>query len=229
MSARLLLVEDDPRIASVLQRGLAAEGYHVEVAADGPQALDRIRTDEFAVMILDRMMPGMDGLEVCRRLREEGNRILVLMLTAKDAVQDRIDGLEGGADDYLTKPFAFGEVLARVEALLRRSSPPKSTSVLRVRDVRLDLADKVAWRGERKIPLTPKEFALLACLMKQPGEIVSREQLLKTVWRLNFDPGTKVVEVYIRYLRQKIDTPGSKPFIESVRGFGYRIRVPGDE
>ena len=223
MTSRILLVEDDARIVSFLQRGLAAEGYAVEIARNGPEALDRLRSEKFALIILDRMMPGMDGIEVVRQLREKGIRTLVLMLTAKDALQDRIEGLQGGADDYLTKPFAFEEVLARVQALLRRASSSEGRSELRVRDLRLDLAEKVAWIGGRKIVLTPKEFKLLARLMENSGQIVSREDLLRTVWKLNFDPGTKVVDVYIRYLRRKIDTPGAKPFIETVRGFGYRI------
>ena len=223
MKARLLLVEDDQRIASFLQRGLRAEGYEVELARNGDQALERLRGEDFELVILDRMMPGMDGLEVCRKIREEGNRSLILMLTAKDALQDRVDGLKGGADDYLTKPFAFDEVLARLEALMRRSSPAANPNMLRVGDLRLDLADKIAWRGDRKIALTPKEFDLLSCLMRRAGHVVSREELLLNVWKLKFDPGTKVVDVYIRFLRQKIDLAGEKPTIETVRGFGYRI------
>ena len=223
MSARLLLVEDDRRIASVLKRGLEGEGYAVDLAHDGAQALERVRSEDFAVIILDRMMPGLDGLEVCKKLREAGNRSLVLMLTAKDALQDKIDGLKGGADDYLTKPFAFGEVLARIEALLRRAGGAEKPAVLKIRDVRLDTASKVAWRGERKIPLTPKEYALLEYLMQMAGTVVTREELLSNVWNLNFDPGTKVVDVHVRFLRRKIDDGEADPLIETVRGFGYTI------
>jgi two-component system, OmpR family, response regulator len=228
MTSRLLLVEDDARIAAFLRRGLAAEGYEVEVARNGEEALERLRAEEFAVVILDRTMPGMDGLEVCRRLREDGHRSAVLMLTAKDALQDRVDGLKGGADDYLTKPFAFEEVLARVEALLRRAAPPRSASVLRVRELRLDLHKKIVWMGERRIALTPREFALLACLMENAGTVVTREELLRRVWNLKFDPGTKVLDVYIRFLRRKIERPGTQPLIQTVRGFGYKITPPND-
>ena len=223
MTQRLLLVEDDPRIASVLQRGLQAEGYSVDVARNGTEALDRAGSDGFALIILDRMMPGMDGLEVCRRLREAGDRTLILMLTARDTLQDKIDGLRGGADDYLTKPFAFGEVLARVEALLRRAAAIEKRHVLQVGDLRLETAAKVAWRGDRRIPLTRKEFALLEYLMDMAGTVVSREELLSNVWGLNFDPGTKVVDVHVRFLRRKIDDGEPNPLIQTVRGFGYTI------
>ena len=217
------MVEDDQRILSVLKRGLEAEGYVVDAVRNGEQALERVRTDDFALIILDRMMPGLDGLEVCRRIREAGNRSLVLMLTAKDALQDKIDGLKVGADDYLTKPFAFAEVLARVEALLRRASRVERPPVLQIRDLRLDRTAKAAWRGERRIALTPREFALLEYLMEMAGAVVTREELLANVWRLKFDPGTKVVEVHIRFLRRKIDENEIKPFINTVRGFGYTI------
>jgi DNA-binding response OmpR family regulator len=223
METNLLLVEDDARIVSFVRRGLEAEGYTVEVARDGNQALKLAQMRVFAVIVLDRMLPRIDGLEVCRRLRASENRTPVLMLTAKDAVADRIEGLKGGADDYLTKPFAFGELLARIEALLRRSFQPERPSVLSVADLRLDLASKTVSRGERNISLTAKEFALLTCLMENAGLPVSREELLSRVWRLDFDPGTKVVEVYIRYLRRKIDEGEPEPFIQTVRGFGYRI------
>jgi two-component system OmpR family response regulator len=227
MSAHLLLVEDDPRIVSFLRRGLEAEGYTVEVAGDGRQGIELANAKAFALIILDRMLPGIDGLAVCKKLRQDGNRSLILMLTAKDALEDKIDGLKGGADDYLTKPFAFGEVLARIEALLRRSAPAEKRSVIEIGDVRIDLAAKTVWRGERKIALTAKEFALLAYLMENAGTPVSREELLSKVWKLNFDPGTKVVEVYIRYLRRKIDDGETEPLIRTVRGFGYTMALPG--
>jgi two-component system, OmpR family, response regulator len=205
MRARILLVEDDPRIVSFLSRGLEAEGYSIAVAHDGHQALNLARTDKFELIVLDRMLPGLDGLGVCHILRQEGNRSLILMLTARDTLQDKIDGLKGGADDYLIKPFAFDEVVARIEALLRRPSPPEVHPILSCHDLRLDIASKTAWRGERQITLTAKEFALLKYLMVNAGTVVSRESLLKDVWGLSFDPSTNVVDVCIRYLRRKID------------------------
>jgi two-component system, OmpR family, response regulator len=223
MTRPLLLVEDDQRIVSVLRRGLEAEGYVVETARNGAQALERVRAEDFALIILDRLMPGLDGLEICRRLRKTGNRSPILMLTAKDALQDKIDGLKGGADDYVTKPFAFGEVLARIEALLRRSTTGERAAVLTVGDLRLDRAAKVAWRGDRKIVLTAKEFALLEYLMTVAGVVVNREELLSNVWKLNFDPGTKLVDVHVRFLRRKIDEGEAEPLIKTVRGFGYTI------
>ena len=168
--ARLLLVEDDPRIVSFLHPGLAAEGYSVEVARDGLKGLELARSGDFALIVLDYMLPGIDGLELCARLRQEGCQSLVLVLTAKDGLQDKIAGLKGGADDYLTKPFAFGELLARIEALLRRrGTTERSSEILQVGDLSLDIAAKTVNRGRRRIDLTPKEFALLAYLMAMPG------------------------------------------------------------
>jgi two-component system, OmpR family, response regulator len=227
MTARLLLVEDDPRIVSVLRRGLEAEGYAVDVARGGGQALEQVQVERYALIILDRMMPGLDGLEVCRRLRTAGNRSPILMLTAKDALQDKIDGLKGGADDYVTKPFAFGEVIARIEALLRRSSSTEPPATLQIGDLRLDRAAKVAWRGTRRIALTAREFELLEYLMTMAGTVVNREELLSNVWKLNFDPGTKVVDVHVRFLRRKIDEGEAEPLIRTVRGFGYTIATSG--
>jgi len=226
VSAHLLLVEDDPRIVSFLRRGLEEEGYEITVASDGRRALELARSVDFALIILDRMIPIIDGLGVCQILREEGNRSLILMLTARDSLQDKIDGLKGGADDYLTKPFAFDEVIARIEALLRRSSMAKVQTMLKCDDLRLDLAAKHAWRGQRKIMLTAREFALLEYLMSNAGNVVSRETLLKNVWGLGFDPGTNVVDVCILYLRRKIDQGESKPLIQTVRGFGFTIASP---
>jgi len=226
MPVRVLLIEDDPRIVSFLARGLAGEGYAVEVASDGRRGFDLSRSYASALIILARMLPGMAGLEICRRLRQGGPDVLVLMLTAKDALQDKIDALKGGADDYVTKPFAFGELLARIEALLRRSSPGDRPSVLQVADLRVDVTTKTVRRGERRIPLTAREFALLVHLMENAGKLLSREQLLADVWRLEFDPGTKVVEVYVRYLRRKIDEGEAVRLIRNVRGFGYTIVDP---
>jgi two-component system OmpR family response regulator len=224
MAARLLLVEDDPRIVSFLKRGLDAEGYQVDVARNGREALDMARAETFALILLDRMLPIIDGLTVCARLREDGMQSRILMLTAKDRVEDKVDGLRGGADDYLTKPFAFDELLARIDALLRRSDLPDSPSVLEVGDLRMDLAAKTVWRDGQLIALTAKEFRLLAYLMTNAGEVVSRARLLSDVWGLSFDPGTKVVDVYVRYLRRKIDGDNPQSLIRTVRGFGYIIR-----
>jgi two-component system OmpR family response regulator len=223
VAARILLIEDDPRIVSFLGRGLAADGYIVDVARDGEEGLRLARTGEFQLLLLDRVLPKIDGLDLCRRLREERATVPILMLTAKDALQDKIDGLKGGADDYLTKPFAFDELVARIEALLRRSRAPPSIAALQVADLRLDIAAKTAWRGERKLALTPKEFALLAFLVENAGTVVSRARLLSNVWGLSFDPGTKIVDVYIRYLRSKVDTGETRRLIRTVRGFGYVV------
>jgi two-component system OmpR family response regulator len=222
--ARVLLVEDDPRIVSFLHRGLQAEGYGVEVAREGRRGLELARSGEFDLIVLDRMLPGLEGLEVSARLRAEGCQSLILMLTAKDHLQDKIDGLKGGADDYLTKPFAFDELLARMEALLRRGSVGKSApTILQVGDLRLEVASRTAWRGERRIKLSAKEFALLAYLMANAGTVVSRAKLLSNVWNMNFDPGTKIVDVYIRYVRRKIENRDGAVLIHTVRGFGYMI------
>ena len=221
--AKILLVEDDPRIARFIKRGLEAEGYVVDSAENGDDALAMARDTAYPLIVLDRMLPGLDGLEVCRLLRRERRDSSILMLTAKDSLQDKIDGLKGGADDYLTKPFAFDELIARMEALLRRASKPTSDPVLNVGDLVLDLGSKRVRRGDREIALTAKEFNLLAYLMEHAGSVVSRTRLLNNVWGLSFDPGTKVVDVYIRYLRRKIDGDGEAPLIKTVRGFGYLL------
>jgi two-component system, OmpR family, response regulator len=220
---RLLIVEDDPRIVSFLEPGLKAEGYIVDVARDGVSGLDLAEDCRFALIVLDYMLPGMDGLEICRRLRAGGCSSLILMLTAREGVQDKITALKGGADDYLTKPFSFGELLARLEALLRRRADlAQDPAILVVEDLTLDLGAKSVQRGGRRIDLTPKEFALLAYLMANAGTVVSRQSLLSNVWGMNFDPGTKVVDVYIRYLRLKVDQ-AAPPLIRTVRGFGYTM------
>lgn len=220
---KILLVEDDARIASFIKRGLEAEGYIVDVASNGNDGLAFASDSSYPLIILDRILPGMDGLEVCRALRREQRDCCILMLTAKDSLQDKVDGLKGGADDYLTKPFAFDELIARIEVLLRRAPTLATDPVLKVGDLVLDPAGKRVWRGEREIALTAKEFTLLAYLMAHPGAVISRARLLNNVWELGFDPGTKIVDVYIRYLRRKIDFEGEKPLIRTVRGFGYTI------
>jgi two-component system OmpR family response regulator len=221
---KVLLVEDDPRIARFVKRGLEAESYVVDVAARAGEALARCREIDYPLIILDRMLPDMDGLDVCRSLREAGHGACVLMLTAKDARQDKVDGLRVGADDYLTKPFAFDELLARMEALLRRGRyRASSVPLLQVADLTLDPATRKVARGDRQIALTVREFALLNYLMTHAGTVISRTKLLANVWDYGFDPGTKVVDVYIRYLRRKIDGDGEKPLIRTARGFGYSI------
>jgi DNA-binding response OmpR family regulator len=224
---KLLLVEDDRRITNFLRRGLEAEGYGVDTADNGEDGLELCRSNDYALVILDRMLPGLDGMEVCRALRRERGDCLVLMLTARDALQDKIDGLQAGADDYLTKPFAFDELLARLRALLRRGQPRgegrEEHPMLQVGDLLLDTARRRARRGDREIVLTVREFALLAYLMEHAGTVLSRSRILSRVWSYSFDPESKVVEVYIRQLRQKIDEGEATPMIKTVRGFGYTI------
>ena len=221
--AKILLVEDDDRIVGFIKRGLEAEGYLVDVASSGEDALAMMRESSYALVVLDRLLPRIDGLEVCRELQLQRNGNLVLMLTAKDSLQDKVEGLKGGADDYLTKPFAFDELIARIQALLRRGPATAISPELKVADLTLDQTSKKVWRGEREISLTAKEFRLLAYLMSHPGAVISRTRLLNNVWDLNFDPDTKVVDVYIRYLRRKIDCAGEASLIKTVRGFGYTL------
>lgn len=219
----ILIVEDDRRIAAFLSRGLAAEGHQVTIAEDGRDGLEHIRQGGFELVILDRMLPYLNGLEVCRIVREERRPVLILMLTAKDAIQDKVEGLKGGADDYLTKPFAFDELLARIGALKRRLSSPDDASVLAVGALSLDPASRrVVYEG-RDVKLTVREFELLRYLMANAGKVVSRQRLLNSVWEYGFDPGTKVVDVYIRYLRKKLGDEGPNSIIETVRGVGYMI------
>lgn len=224
--AKLLFVEDDPRIARFVERGLAAEGHVLDVASTGQQAIALARANDYPLMILDRMLPDMDGVEVCRQLRQERIGARVLMLTAMDALGDKVGGLRAGADDYLTKPFSFAELVARIEALLRRSDLHRHESELRVADLSLDPSTRKVTRGAREIELTPKEYALLRYLMENAGTVISRIQLLSNNWGYGFDPGTKVVEVYIRYLRKKVDEGEAVQLIHTIRGAGYRIDEP---
>jgi DNA-binding response OmpR family regulator len=221
--SRILLVEDDDRIVGFIKRGLEAEGYLVDVADSGEDALAMVRDTSYSLIVLDRLLPGIDGLEVCRTLQRGRHDNLVLMLTAKDSLQDKVEGLKGGADDYLTKPFAFDELIARIQALLRRGPGATSDPVLKVGDLTLDPLAKKVRRGEREISLTAKEFRLLNYMMSHSGTVISRTRLLNNVWDLSFDPETKVVDVYIRYLRRKIDGAEEHPLIKTVRGFGYVI------
>jgi two-component system, OmpR family, response regulator len=217
---RALVVEDQPKLASLIRRGLSEEGYSVDVAADGPQALVRATATDYDVIVLDVMLPGLDGFEVCRRLREQTVQAPVLMLTARDGVDDRVAGLDLGADDYLTKPFAFDELLARLPALTRRGAlerPP----VLEVGPLRLDPRTKQVWRSDEEVELSTKEFALLETFMRHPGRVLSRFELLDHAWDFAYDNRSNVVDVYVRYLRLKLGAST----IETVRGAGYRFPV----
>lgn len=220
---KVLVVEDDRRIASFLERGLTAEGYQVSVENDGRDGLERARQDDFELIILDRMLPYVDGLEVTRLLREERRPAMILMLTAKDSLADKIEGLKGGADDYLTKPFAFDELLARLVALRRRRSEIDHESQLVIGPLTLDPQSRRVSRDGEPISLTVREFDLLRYLMSNPDKVVSRQRLLNSVWEYGYDPGTKIVDVYVRYLRAKIDTEGSPSLIQTVRGVGYMM------
>lgn len=224
--AKVLLIEDDPRIISFLEKGLKAEGYDVDVSRDGLHGYETARDGGYDLIVLDVMLPKLEGIEVCSRLRADGCQSMIMMLTAKVELHDRITGLNRGADDYLTKPFAFDELVARMQALLRRGHQMRrSTMSLQVGDLLLDFRTKTAQRGQRRIELTAKEFALLAYLMEHTGIVVSRAQLLRDVWGMDFDPGTKVVDVYIRYLRSKIEHEGEPPLLHTARGFGYMIKA----
>jgi two-component system, OmpR family, response regulator len=221
--SKVLLIEDDPRVVRFVRRGLSAEGYAVDVAENGEDGLELCRSNQYDVIVLDRMLPDIEGMEVCDSLRRERRDCLILMLTAMDSLENKVEGLQAGADDYLTKPFAFDELLARLRALLRRARHLEIDPVLQVGDLVLDHATRKAHRGEREIILTVKEYMLLAYLMRNSGKIMSRTQILNQVWGYGFDPGTKVVDVYIRYLRQKIDAGEDKSLIKTMRGFGYTV------
>lgn len=221
---QILLIEDDERIVEFVRRGLEAEGYGVTVAGDGHLAKELAARDGWGVILLDIMLPGHDGRHLCKRLRENGVETPILMLTALDSLDDRVAGLRLGADDYLTKPFSFAELLARIEALIRRAGRYQPLEpVKRVAGVAIDHERKEVWRGERKIELTPREFALLDCLLSEPGKVFSRTMILERVWGYASDPLTNVVEVYIRQLRRKIDSENDEPLIQTIRGFGYKI------
>jgi len=220
----VLVVDADSRIAAAVRRGLIYEGYHVEVAPDGQIALTRARERMPDLAILDIMMPGIDGLEVTRRLRAEGD-VPILLLTARDGTADRVKGLDSGADDYLVKPFAYEELLARVRALLRRRAP-RARRTLRYADVVIDLATREVKRGDQLIPTTAKEFDLLQHFMRNPGQVLRREQLLDAVWGFNFGASSNVVDVYVGYLRQKLEQGDRPRLLQTVRGVGYILKEP---
>ena len=219
---RVLLVEDEIKMARAVRRGLEQEGYGVDVFGDGEEALFQATEQDYDAIVLDVMLPGRDGFELCRTLREQGRWAPVLMLTARDAVEDRIRGLDVGADDYLVKPFAFGELLARLRALIRRG-PQERPTVLQVDDVTLDPAAHRVIRSEREVELSSREFALLEYLMRHPGEVVTRRRILEHVWDYNYDGLSNVVDVYVGYLRKKLERPFGRPFIRTIRGVGYAV------
>jgi len=223
---RILVVEDELKMAALLRRGLAEEGHAVDVAATGDDGVWMAQAAEYDAIVLDLMLPGLDGVSVCRRWRENGVWAPVLMLTARDAVDDRVAGLDAGADDYLRKPFSFAELLARLRALARRGAPERPI-VLEVGDLRLDPAARQVWRGGTEIRLSAKEFALLETFMRRPGDVLSRLQLIEHAWDYAYETRSNVVDVYVRYLREKVDRPFGRCSLETVRGAGYRLRKDG--
>ena len=223
---RVLIVEDHVKMAGLIRRGLQKEGMATDVATNGEDALWRAQATEYDAIILDVMLPGIDGFEVCGRLRADGVWAPILMLTARDAVRDRVAGLDRGADDYLTKPFSYSALLARLRALVRRG-PVERPAELRVGDLCLDPARRQVWRGKTEVKLSPKEFSILETFMRRPGEVLSRFQLLEHAWDYEYENRSNVVDSYIRLLRRKVDRPFGVKSIETVRGVGYRLREEG--
>jgi two-component system OmpR family response regulator len=219
---RVLVVEDEAEMARLLQRGLQEEGYAVDLAGEGAEALWLASENPYDVILLDLMLPDTDGVEICRRLREKGIWAPVIMVTARDAIEDHVRGLDVGADDYMTKPFSFAELLARMRALLRRP-PAERPSVLAVGDLILDPGTRQVWRGEIVITVTTKEFALLEYFMRNPEQVLSRSRILEHVWDFAYEGDSNVVDVYVRYLREKIDRPFGRDSLQTVRGAGYRL------
>jgi two-component system, OmpR family, response regulator len=220
---RVLVVEDELRMAALLKRGLQEDGYAVDVASTGPDAVWQATEFSYDAVLLDLMLPGLDGVEVCRRLRAAGRWVPVLMLTARDAVEDRVRGLDAGADDYLAKPFSFAELSARVRAMIRRGAIERPAE-LQVADLRLEPATRRAWRGEVELHLSAKEFALLELFLRHPDEVLTRTRILEHVWDLAYEASSNVVDQYVLYLRRKIDRPFGVDQLETVRGAGYRLR-----
>ncbi len=223
---RVLIVEDELKMAGLIRRGMREEGLAADVASKGEDAIWMAGATEYDAIVLDVMLPGIDGFETCRKLRAGGVWAPVLILTARDAVEDRITGLDGGADDYLTKPFSFAELLARLRALVRRGRIEKPT-VLEVGDLRLDPAAHRVSRSEKEISLSAKEYSLLEAFMRRPGDVLSRFQLLEQAWDYEYENRSNIVDVYVRYLREKIDRPFGVTSIETVRGAGYRLNADG--
>jgi two-component system OmpR family response regulator len=224
---RVLVVEDELKMAGLLKRGMEEEGYAVDVARTGADAIWAGSETPYDAIVLDVMLSDLSGFEVCRRLRDDGHWAPVLMLTARDAVADRVAGLDAGADDYLTKPFSFSELFARLRALVRRGAGERP-AILRVGDLVLDPASRRVTRGDTAVELTAKEFALLEYFMRRPGEVLTRSRILEHVWDYGYDGDSNVVDVYVRYLREKIDRPFRQDSIETVRGSGYRLRESPD-
>ncbi|HNM77413.1 MAG TPA: response regulator transcription factor [Tepidiformaceae bacterium] len=224
---KILLVEDEARLATAVRRVLNDEGYATDWSADGADGLSRASSGEYDVVLLDVMLPSYDGYEIARRLRRDGATVPILMLTARDGIQDRVRGLDAGADDYLVKPFALAELLARVRALSRRAKmgAAAETQILTVGDLELDIPAREARRGQRRIELTAREFALLETLMRHPGQVMSRSQLLDSVWSYDSTTESNVVDIYIHYLRNKIDRGFDRKLIRTARGMGYAIRA----
>lgn len=230
---RVLIVEDEPGIQRMLDRGLTASGHKCISADNGTDGLRMALEEEVDFVLLDIMLPGLDGHEVLRRIRLRKPGLPVLMLTARDEVTSKVTALDSGADDYLTKPFAFEELIARMRALIRRNDQP-NTSSLEAGDLKIDLLSHRVWLGERQVELSSREFALLEYFMRHPHQVMSRQQILLAIWDYSFDPGSNVVDVYVRYLRKKIDRPGISSLITTIRGTGYRFDPPqktdeGDE
>jgi two-component system, OmpR family, response regulator len=222
---RVLVIEDDPEAAEQLVECLATNGYQVDLAINGTEGLSRAGTHEYAVMTIDRMLPGLDGIAIIRQLRERGVTTPALMISALGEIDDRVRGLRAGGDDYLVKPFAFAELMARVEALCRRGATVRET-VLRVGDLKLDLMSRTVTRGGRNIDLLPREFQVLEYLVRNEGHVVPRAMLLQHVWDLHFVPNTKVIDVYVGRVRRKVDSEQAYPLIHTVRGVGFCIPAP---
>lgn len=220
------MVEDEKNVAAFIKKGLEEEYYVVDVAEDGAAGLLMATSNEYDIMVLDIMLPEINGIELCKRLRGRGIKAPILMLTAIDSVNSKVEGLESGADDYLTKPFAFSELLARMKALLRRTA--ESVSELSLEDLRMDLLSRRVFRGDREIVLTPKEFSFLEYLLRNKGRVLSRTQIIENIWGYNFDPNSNVVDVHIKFLREKIDADFPKKLIHTVRGSGYILKARDD-
>jgi len=224
---RVLVIEDDPETAEQLVESLSTNGYQVDLAINGNEGLSRARAAEYVVMTIDRMLPGIDGITIIRRLREDGVITPALIISALGEVDDRVRGLRSGGDDYLVKPIAFAELLARVEALARRSNTVVKETVLRVGDLELDLVSRTVSRGGRDIDLLPREFQVLEYLVRNEGHVVPRAMLLQHVWDLHFDPTTNIIDVYVGRVRRKVDSQQAYPLIHTVRGVGFCVRAPG--
>ncbi|GAA1244437.1 response regulator transcription factor [Streptomyces aureus] len=224
---RVLVVEDEIRTAELLRRGLTEEGYAVDVAVDGPEAVWQAAEVPYDLVVLDVMLPGFDGFEVCRRLRADDCWAPVLVLTALGSVGERVQGLDAGADDYLAKPFSFAELFARLRALIRRGAHPRP-ALITVGDLRMDPASRRVWRGEAELQLSPKEFALLELFLRHPGDVLTRTRILEHVWDFPCDGVSNVVDQYVAYLRRKVDGPNEPSHLETVRGAGYRLRAPDE-